>query len=106
LRCKAKQLPGDKADVDKAVAAAKAALPKWRKVDASARGRLLHKLADLFQTHADELAEYVLELFFSLLLRTVFICFLLFLLSLLFIFYDNVYILYYAGSRASTMGSP
>jgi aldehyde dehydrogenase (NAD+) len=47
---------GDKADVDKAVAAAKAALVTWRKQDASARGRLLNKLADLLESHADELA--------------------------------------------------
>ena len=50
---------GDKEDVNKAVEAAKAALVKWRKEDASARGRLLNKLADLILAHADELAEYV-----------------------------------------------
>ncbi|KAG1659995.1 Retinal dehydrogenase 1 [Nymphon striatum] len=41
---------GDKADVDKAVKAAKAAFKRnspWRKMSASARGRLLNKLADL-----------------------------------------------------------
>jgi aldehyde dehydrogenase (NAD+) len=48
---------GDKADIDKAVAAAKKALLTWRKKDASARGVLLNKLADLMQTHANELAE-------------------------------------------------
>ncbi|XP_064619373.1 aldehyde dehydrogenase-like [Lineus longissimus] len=41
---------GDKADVDKAVAAAKAAFKRgspWRTMDASQRGNLLRKLADL-----------------------------------------------------------
>jgi aldehyde dehydrogenase (NAD+) len=52
---------GDKADVDKAVKAAKAAMAGWRKVDASYRGRLLNKLADLIETHKDELAAYVWE---------------------------------------------
>jgi len=46
----------DKADVDKAVAAAKQAFQVWRKVDASARGRLIYKLADLIEKHADEIA--------------------------------------------------
>ena len=36
-------------------------MPAWRKVDASYRGRLLNKLADLIDTHKDELAEYVGE---------------------------------------------
>ncbi|WAR00342.1 AL1A1-like protein [Mya arenaria] len=43
---------GDKADVDKAVAAAKAAIQHgspWRSMDASQRGRLLNKLADLIE---------------------------------------------------------
>jgi len=43
---------GDKADVDKAVSAAKDAFEigsKWRHLDASRRGRLLNKLADLFE---------------------------------------------------------
>ncbi|XP_035508281.1 aldehyde dehydrogenase family 1 member A3 [Morone saxatilis] len=42
----------DKEDVDKAVEAAKAAGQRgspWRRVDASSRGRLLHKLADLME---------------------------------------------------------
>jgi aldehyde dehydrogenase (NAD+) len=47
---------GDKADVEKAVAAAKAAFVAWRKVDASYRGRLLNKLADLIEKNAAELA--------------------------------------------------
>uniref|UniRef100_A0A6I8NZ08 Aldehyde dehydrogenase 1 family member A3 n=1 Tax=Ornithorhynchus anatinus TaxID=9258 RepID=A0A6I8NZ08_ORNAN len=43
---------GDKADVDKAVEAAKAAFQRgslWRQMDALSRGRLLHKLADLIE---------------------------------------------------------
>uniref|UniRef100_A0A8C3SVU2 Aldehyde dehydrogenase 1 family member A3 n=1 Tax=Chelydra serpentina TaxID=8475 RepID=A0A8C3SVU2_CHESE len=43
---------GDKPDVDKAVEAAKAAFQRgslWRQMDALSRGRLLHKLADLFE---------------------------------------------------------
>lgn len=43
---------GDKADVDKAVAAAKEAFKlnsPWRTMDASERGRLLNKLADLIE---------------------------------------------------------
>ncbi|KAJ8980941.1 hypothetical protein NQ317_000951 [Molorchus minor] len=50
----------DKADVDIAVAAAKAAFARkseWRKLDASARGRLLDKLADLMERDAEELAK-------------------------------------------------
>ncbi|XP_034039915.1 aldehyde dehydrogenase family 1 member A3 [Thalassophryne amazonica] len=42
----------DKEDVDKAVQAAKAAQQRdspWRRMDASSRGRLLHKLADLME---------------------------------------------------------
>lgn len=42
----------DKADVDKAVDAARAAGQRtspWRKMDVSSRGRLLHKLADLIE---------------------------------------------------------
>ncbi|XP_073424923.1 retinaldehyde dehydrogenase 3 [Dendrobates tinctorius] len=42
----------DKADVDKAVEAARAAFNKgtpWRRLDASGRGKLLHKLADLLE---------------------------------------------------------
>ncbi|KAG7220841.1 hypothetical protein INR49_031580 [Caranx melampygus] len=42
----------DKEDVDKAVKAARAAVQRgsvWRRMDASSRGRLLHKLADLME---------------------------------------------------------
>ncbi len=49
----------DKADVDKAVAAARTAFEKgaWRKMPASQRGNLIHRLADLIEKHADELAR-------------------------------------------------
>src|SRR5260370_30024216 len=48
----------DAADVDKAVAAARAAFDKgpWRKMSAAGRGVLMNKLADLIEEHADELA--------------------------------------------------
>jgi aldehyde dehydrogenase (NAD+) len=49
----------DAADVDKAVAAARAAFEKgaWRKMTASQRGILMNRLADLIEKHADELAQ-------------------------------------------------
>lgn len=49
----------DAADVDRAVRAARAAFEAgpWRKISASERGQLLHKLADLIERHADELAR-------------------------------------------------
>lgn len=51
---------GDKADVDKAVAAAKEAFrmgSPWRTMDASERGRLLYKLADLIERDSDYYAR-------------------------------------------------
>ncbi|XP_074030054.1 aldehyde dehydrogenase 1A1 [Leptinotarsa decemlineata] len=48
----------DKADVDKAVAAAKAAFlrgSEWRSMDASQRGKLINKLADLMDRNAKEI---------------------------------------------------
>ena len=51
---------GDKADVDKAVAAAKEAFKlgsPWRTMDASERGRLLNKLADFIERDQDYLAR-------------------------------------------------
>ena len=45
------------ADVDRAVAAAGAAFPAWASLQASARGRLLLKLADRIEETADELAR-------------------------------------------------
>lgn len=47
----------DKADVDKAVIAARRAFQKWRNVNPGERCALLHKLADLFERHRDELAK-------------------------------------------------
>ena len=49
----------DTADVDRAVKAARAAFEHgpWRKTMASERGRLLNRLADLMEQHADELAS-------------------------------------------------
>src|SRR5271157_4227367 len=49
----------DAADVDKAVHAARAAFEKgpWRRMAAAERGQLLHRLADLIEKHADELAR-------------------------------------------------
>ena len=51
---------GDKADVDNAVAAAREAFKrgsKWRTMDASDRGRLLNKLADLIERDMEYLAR-------------------------------------------------
>ncbi|XP_064460523.1 aldehyde dehydrogenase 1A1-like [Ornithodoros turicata] len=51
---------GDKADVAKAVEAAKAAFARnsvWRTLDASKRGRYLYKLADLVERDAEYLAN-------------------------------------------------
>jgi len=49
----------DIADVDKAVKVAREALERgpWSKTSASERGRLLNRLADLIEEHADELAK-------------------------------------------------
>jgi aldehyde dehydrogenase (NAD+) len=48
----------DAADVDKAVEAAREAFEHgpWRKMNASARGRLINRLADLIEHNADQLA--------------------------------------------------
>src|SRR5579859_2886397 len=45
------------ADVDLAVAAATRAFPKWAAMPAAERGRLLLRLADAIETHAEELAQ-------------------------------------------------
>jgi betaine-aldehyde dehydrogenase len=45
------------ADIDRAVDAAAAALPAWRKLAAADRGRILLKLADLIEVNAEELAR-------------------------------------------------
>jgi aldehyde dehydrogenase (NAD+) len=49
---------GHKADIDKAVKAARKAFDKgpWRKMNARERGRLLYKLADLIEQNFEELA--------------------------------------------------
>src|SRR5438552_2702335 len=49
---------GDKADVDRAVKAARKAFESgpWPKMSASERGRLMHKLADAIEQNIDELA--------------------------------------------------
>lgn len=46
-----------KADIDRAVAAAKKAFPKWSRMAAMDRGRLLLKLADKIEEKAEELAR-------------------------------------------------
>src|SRR5438034_2271711 len=48
----------DKADVDKAVKAARKAFDggPWSKMNASERGQLIHKLADLIEKNQEELA--------------------------------------------------
>src|ERR1043165_6620236 len=49
---------GDKADIDKAVAAARKAFDgKWSKMSARDRGRLLYKLSQLIERDAAQLAE-------------------------------------------------
>jgi aldehyde dehydrogenase (NAD+) len=49
---------GDKADVDRAVKAARKAFDEgpWPRMNASERGRLLNRLADLIEQHKEELA--------------------------------------------------
>jgi len=50
---------GDAADVDRAVKAARAALEgPWGKLTAAERGRLISRLADVIEAHADELADF------------------------------------------------
>ena len=55
----AKVAEGDKADVDKAVIAARHAFEKgpWRKMNARERGRILYKFADLVEKNKEELAK-------------------------------------------------
>lgn len=48
---------GGPEDVDSAVEAARSALPAWQGLDPYERGRILQRLADLIEQHADELAE-------------------------------------------------
>jgi acyl-CoA reductase-like NAD-dependent aldehyde dehydrogenase len=52
------QVPrGTQADVDRAVEAAKAALPEWLETTPGERAEMLLKLADAIDEHTDELAE-------------------------------------------------
>ena len=44
-------------DVDRAVQAAKKALPEWLETTPGERGEMLLKLADAIEEHADEIAE-------------------------------------------------
>ncbi len=50
---------GDKEDINRAVAAARAAFETgpWRKFTPSERGRMIWKLADLIEKHAEEFAQ-------------------------------------------------
>jgi betaine-aldehyde dehydrogenase/aminobutyraldehyde dehydrogenase len=48
---------GSEADVDRAVEAAKAALPEWLETTPGERADMLLKLADAIEEHADELAD-------------------------------------------------
>src|SRR3954470_9056237 len=49
---------GDKADIDAAVKAARAAFNgPWRRMTASQRGKLIWKLGDLIDQHLEEFAE-------------------------------------------------
>ena len=50
---------GDAADVDVAVTAAKKAFEAWRREQPRARGRMLLKIAEKLEAHADELAEII-----------------------------------------------
>jgi len=47
----------DAEDVDRAVEAAKAALPKWLETTPKERSELLHELADVLDENAEELAQ-------------------------------------------------
>ena len=47
---------GDAADIDRAAQAAKAAFPAWRDTPAKERKRLLHRVADLIEANAEEIA--------------------------------------------------
>jgi acyl-CoA reductase-like NAD-dependent aldehyde dehydrogenase len=48
---------GGPSDVDKAVAAARAALPAWRRKSQAERSAVVSRIADAVRTHADELAQ-------------------------------------------------
>ncbi len=50
---------GDKADIDRAVQAARTAFDQgpWRRITTSERGKLIWKLADLLEAHLEEFAQ-------------------------------------------------
>lgn len=50
---------GDAEDVERAVIAAKEALPGWKASTAQERARLLERVAEYFEAHMDELADLV-----------------------------------------------
>ncbi|MEM7129780.1 MAG: 5-carboxymethyl-2-hydroxymuconate semialdehyde dehydrogenase [Chloroflexota bacterium] len=52
--CKVAQ--GEAADIDAAAAAAKAVFPEWRDMSGAARKKILHKVADLIEENAEEIA--------------------------------------------------
>ncbi|MEZ4630221.1 MAG: 5-carboxymethyl-2-hydroxymuconate semialdehyde dehydrogenase [Deinococcales bacterium] len=47
---------GDASDIDRAAKAAKAAFPAWRELSGKKRKAILHKVADLIEAHAEEIA--------------------------------------------------
>ncbi|MHA6264786.1 5-carboxymethyl-2-hydroxymuconate semialdehyde dehydrogenase [Arenibacterium sp. CAU 1754] len=47
---------GDSADIDAAAKAAKAAFPAWRDMDPVERKKILHRIADLIESRAEEIA--------------------------------------------------
>jgi phenylacetaldehyde dehydrogenase len=53
----AKVAEGDKADIDLAVKAARAAFPKWAALPPAARQMILWRVAELIDQHAEELAQ-------------------------------------------------
>ncbi|MFM7044704.1 MAG: aldehyde dehydrogenase family protein, partial [Ilumatobacteraceae bacterium] len=48
---------GRQADIDRAVEAASRAFPAWKKMMAAERGKLLLRLADALEAHAEEFAQ-------------------------------------------------
>jgi len=48
---------GGEADIDRAVQSAKGAFPAWSSMAAAERGRILLRVADVIEAHADELAR-------------------------------------------------
>src|SRR5262245_38516924 len=51
----------DRDDVDQAVRAARAALVPWKLMPAAERGRLMLRIAELMDQHAEELAEMIVS---------------------------------------------